>query len=280
MNDIEFKKRIVESWFVSLQEQICEQFETIEKKFSKTKKIKKFTRRIWRKNNSNEGGGLSLLLNNGSVFDKVGINHSTVSGKFRKKFRSKILGAEKNGNYWASGVSVVAHMKNPKIPALHFNTRFIVTTKNWFGGGMDATPSYNDKKEENLIHKILEGICVINKKNYPKYKRWCDNYFFVPHRNEARGVGGIFFDYEIKNWQKNFKFVRDLGIGFIDISKKIIERKINLKWTNKEKMKQYYKRGTYVEFNLLYDRGTKFGLISDGNIESILMSLPPKPKWK
>ncbi|MDA9090303.1 oxygen-dependent coproporphyrinogen oxidase [Pelagibacteraceae bacterium] len=280
MNDIEFKKRIVESWFVSLQEQICEQFETIEKKFSKTKKIKKFTRRIWRKNNSNEGGGLSLLLNNGSVFDKVGINHSTVSGKFRKKFRSKILGAEKNGNYWASGVSVVAHMKNPKIPALHFNTRFIVTTKNWFGGGMDATPSYNDKKEENLIHKILEGICVINKKNYPKYKRWCDNYFFVPHRNEARGVGGIFFDYETKNWQKNFKFVRDLGIGFIDISKKIIERKINLKWTNKEKMKQYYKRGTYVEFNLLYDRGTKFGLISDGNIESILMSLPPKPKWK
>jgi len=280
MNDIEFKKRIVESWFVSLQEQICEQFETIEKKFSKTKKIKKFTRRIWRKNNSNEGGGMSLLLNNGSVFDKVGINHSTVSGKFRKKFRSKILGAEKNGNYWASGVSVVAHMKNPKIPALHFNTRFIVTTKNWFGGGMDATPSYNDKKEENLIHKILEGICVINKKNYPKYKRWCDNYFFVPHRNEARGVGGIFFDYETKNWQKNFKFVRDLGIGFIDISKKIIERKINLKWANKEKMKQYYKRGTYVEFNLLYDRGTKFGLISDGNIESILMSLPPKPKWK
>jgi coproporphyrinogen III oxidase len=280
MNDIEFKKRIVESWFVSLQEQICEQFETIEKNFSKTKKIKKFTRRIWRKNNSNEGGGLSLLLNNGSVFDKVGINHSTVSGKFRKKFRSKILGAEKNGNYWASGVSVVAHMKNPKIPALHFNTRFIVTTKNWFGGGMDATPSYNDKKEENLIHKILEGICVINKKNYPKYKRWCDNYFFVPHRNEARGVGGIFFDYETKNWQKNFKFVRDLGIGFIDISKKIIERKINLKWTNKEKMKQYYKRGTYVEFNLLYDRGKKFGLISDGNIESILMSLPPKPKWK
>ena len=280
MNDIEFKKRIVESWFVSLQEQICEQFETIEKKFSKIKKIKKFTRRIWRKNNSNEGGGMSLLLNNGSVFDKVGINHSTVSGKFRKKFRSKILGAEKNGNYWASGVSVVAHMKNPKIPALHFNTRFIVTTKNWFGGGMDATPSYNDKKEENLIHKILEGICVINKKNYPKYKRWCDNYFFVPHRNEARGVGGIFFDYETKNWQKNFKFVRDLGIGFIDISKKIIERKINLKWANKEKMKQYYKRGTYVEFNLLYDRGTKFGLISDGNIESILMSLPPKPKWK
>ena len=280
MNDIEFKKRIVESWFVSLQEQICEQFETIEKKFSKTKKIKKFTRRIWRKNNSNEGGGLSLLLNNGSVFDKVGINHSTVSGKFRKKFRSKILGAEKNGNYWASGVSVVAHMKNPKIPALHFNTRFIVTTKNWFGGGMDATPSYNDKKEKNLIHKILEGICVINKKNYPKYKRWCDNYFFVPHRNEARGVGGIFFDYETKNWQKNFKFVRDLGIGFIDISKKIIERKINLKWTNKEKMKQYYKRGTYVEFNLLYDRGTKFGLNTGGNTESILMSLPPQASWK
>ena len=209
MNDIEFKKRIVESWFVSLQEQICEQFETIEKKFSKTKKIKKFTRRIWRKNNSNEGGGLSLLLNNGSVFDKVGINHSTVSGKFRKKFRSKILGAEKNGNYWASGVSVVAHMKNPKIPAIHFNTRYICTTQNWFGGGMDATPSYNDKKEENLIHKILEGICVINKKNYHKYKNGVIN-IFIYHIEEARGIGGIFFDYETKDWIKNFKFVRDL----------------------------------------------------------------------
>jgi len=149
MNDIELKKKIVNSWFVFLQAQIREQFETIEKNISKTRKTKKFTKRFWRKTGEDEGGGLSLLLNNGSVFDKVGINQSTVSGRFGKQFRSKILGAEKNGNYWASGVSVVAHMKNPKIPALHFNTRYIVTSKSWFGGGMDATPSYKDKKEKN-----------------------------------------------------------------------------------------------------------------------------------
>ncbi len=277
MTDINIKKKIVHNWFVFLQSQICEQFESIENKFSNSKKFKK---REWQKTNKNEGGGMSLLLKNGKVFDKVGINRSTVSGKFKKQFRTKILGAATDGKYWASGVSVVAHMKNPKIPALHFNTRFIVTKKNWFGGGIDATPSFKDKKEKIYIHQKLKQICLANKKKYPKYKNWCDKYFFVPHRNETRGIGGIFFDYETKDWQKNFKFVRDLGIGFIDISKNVIERKTNLNWTNKDKDKQYYKRGTYVEFNLLYDRGTKFGLNSGGNIESILMSLPPKPKWK
>ena len=279
MNDIEIRKKIVDTWFTFLQSQICEQFVSIEKKYSKNKKSIKFIKRIWNKDNNNEGGGLSLLLNDGSVFDKVGINKSTVSGKFKKQFRSKILGAEKNGLYWASGISVVAHMKNPNIPALHFNTRFIVTSKSWFGGGMDATPSFKDIREKKFIHKKLKDICFLNKKKYLKYKRWCDNYFFLPHRNEARGIGGIFFDYETKNWLNNFKFVRDLGIGFIDISKNIIERKINLRWTSRDKDKQYIKRGTYVEFNLLYDRGTKFGLNSGGNIESILMSIPPKPKW-
>ena len=279
MNDIEIRKKIVDTWFTFLQSQICEQFVSIEKKYSKNKKSIKFIKRIWNKDNNNEGGGLSLLLNDGSVFDKVGINKSTVSGKFKKQFRSKILGAEKNGLYWASGISVVAHMKNPNIPALHFNTRFIVTSKSWFGGGMDATPSFKDIHEKKFIHKKLKDICFLNKKKYSKYKKWCDNYFFLPHRNEARGIGGIFFDYETKNWLNNFKFVRDLGIGFIDISKNIIERKINLRWTSRDKDKQYIKRGTYVEFNLLYDRGTKFGLNSGGNVESILMSIPPKPKW-
>ena len=279
MNDIEIRKKIVDTWFSFLQLQICEQFELIEKKYSKNKKSIKFIKRIWNKSNKDEGGGLSLLLKNGSVFDKIGINKSTVSGRFKKQFRSKILGAEKNGLYWASGVSVVAHMKNPNIPALHFNTRFIVTSKNWFGGGMDATPSFKDDQEKKFIHKKLKNICFLNNKKYFKYKKLCDNYFFLPHRNEPRGIGGIFFDYETNNWLNNFKFVRDLGIGFIDISKNIIERKINLRWTSKDKERQYIKRGTYVEFNLLYDRGTKFGLNSGGNIESILMSIPPNPKW-
>ena len=214
------------------------------------------------------------------MFDKVGVNKSTVSGKFEKIFRSKILGAEKNGKYWASGISVVAHMKNPKIPAFHFNTRFIVTSKEWFGGGMDATPSYKDTKEKLIIHQKLKKICLSNNKNYNKYKKWCDNYFYLQHRKEPRGIGGIFFDYETKDWEKNFKFVQDLGNGFIDITKQIIMSKKKLKWNIEDKEKQLYKRGRYVEFNLLYDRGTKFGLNSGGNTDSILMSLPPQAKWK
>ena len=219
-------------------------------------------------------------MSGGKIFEKVGVNKSTVSGKFKKEFKSKIFGAKKDGKYWASGISVVAHMANPKIPAIHFNTRFIVTSKEWFGGGMDITPSYQDIKEKKLIHNMLQKICFQNKKNYKKYKKWCDEYFYLPHRKESRGIGGIFFDYETDNWIKNFKFVRELGLAFIDISKTIIKRKNNSTWTKKDKENQLIKRGRYVEFNLLHDRGTKFGLNSGGNIESILMSLPPEAKWK
>ncbi len=269
-----FRKKIVDSWFSYLQIQVCRSFERLENnKF-------KFTRRDWRKEKNNEGGGTSYLLAGGKIFDKVGVNKSTVSGVFPKKFRSNILGAEKKGKYWASGVSIVAHMKNPKIPAMHFNTRFIITSKEWFGGGMDATPSHADKKESKMIHNYLKKICIQNKKNYKKYKKWCDEYFYLPHRKEARGIGGIFFDYETMNWFENFKFVRELGLAFIDISNKVIARKKNLKFSNEDKKRQLLKRGRYVEFNLLYDRGTKFGLNSGGNIDSILMSLPPEARWK
>ncbi len=281
IEDINNKKKFASEWFVYLQKEICNQFQNLENQISKKnkKKPKKFKKREWFKNEGSEGGGTSFLLTNGEVFDKVGVNQSTVSGIFSKNFRSKILGANKDGKYWASGTSVVAHMKNPKIPALHFNTRFIVTSKNWFGGGMDATPSLIDKKEKNYFHNKIKRICNQNQKNYKRYMKWCDNYFFLPHRNEARGIGGVFFDYETKDWKRNFKFVRELGICFINISSDIISKKINTKWSLKDKEKQYIKRGRYVEFNLLYDRGTKFGLNSGGNIESILMSLPPKAKW-
>jgi len=275
-NFIEIKKKLASNWFKFLQEKIVEEFELLEKKYKK----KKFTKREWSKDNKKEGGGISYLLEGGGLFDKVGVNRSTVSGIFKKEFRSKILGAERDGKYWASGISVVAHMKNPKIPAVHFNTRFIVTSKEWFGGGMDATPTFHDEKEKKNIHKKLKDVCVKNKKNYQKYKKWCDNYFYLPHRNEPRGLGGIFFDYETKDWDQNFKFVQDLGITFIDITKEMILNKIKSKWNTVDKEKQLYKRGRYVEFNLLYDRGTKFGLNSGGNTESILMSLPPQAKWK
>ena len=271
----DYRKKMADGWFSYLQIQICKSFEILENNRFK------FSKRDWYKKNIKEGGGTSNLLTNGKIFDKVGVNKSTVSGIFPKKFRSNILGAEKNrGKYWASGVSVVAHMKNPKIPAIHFNTRFIVTSKEWFGGGMDVTPSHADKKESQIVHEDLKKICLQNKKNYKKYKKWCDEYFYLPHRKEARGIGGIFFDYEKKDWIKNFKFVRELGLAFIDISNKIINRKKKLKYTFKDKEKQLLKRGRYVEFNLLYDRGTKFGLNSGGNTDSILMSLPPEAKWK
>jgi coproporphyrinogen III oxidase len=275
-NFIEIKKTLASNWFKFLQEKIVEEFELLEKKYKK----KKFTKREWNKDNKKEGGGISYLLEGGGLFDKVGVNRSTVSGIFKKEFRSKILGAERDGKYWASGISVVAHMKNPKIPAVHFNTRFIVTSKEWFGGGMDATPTFHDEKEKKNIHNKLKDVCLKNKKNYQKYKKWCDNYFYLPHRNEPRGLGGIFFDYETKDWDQNFKFVQDLGITFIDITKEMILNKIKSKWNTVDKEKQLYKRGRYVEFNLLYDRGTKFGLNSGGNTESILMSLPPQAKWK
>ena len=275
-NFIEIKKTLASNWFKFLQKKIVEEFELLEKKYKK----KKFTKREWNKDNKKEGGGISYLLEGGGLFDKVGVNRSTVSGIFKKEFRSKILGAERDGKYWASGISVVAHMKNPKIPAVHFNTRFIVTSKEWFGGGMDATPTFHDEKEKKNIHNKLKDVCLKNKKNYQKYKKWCDNYFYLPHRNEPRGLGGIFFDYETKDWDQNFKFVQDLGITFIDITKEMILNKIKSKWNTVDKEKQLYKRGRYVEFNLLYDRGTKFGLNSGGNTESILMSLPPQAKWK
>ena len=268
------KKIMADHWFSYLQRQICNEFENIEKG------RKKFSKRDWFKKNKEEGGGVSCLLTGGKVFDKVGVNKSTVSGKFKKEFRSKILGANKNGKYWASGISVVAHMKNPKIPAIHFNTRFIVTSKEWFGGGMDVTPSHKDNKEKLLVHKTLKQVCLQNKKNYKKYKNWCDEYFYLPHRSEPRGIGGIFFDYETDDWNNNFKFVRELGLTFISLSKQLINKKIYLKWTKKDKEKQLFKRGRYVEFNLLYDRGTKFGLNTGGNTESILMSLPPNANWK
>ena len=274
MINTESRKKMAESWFSHLQSQICKEFEILEGG------KKKFLKRDWYKNNRNNGGGTSYLLSGGKIFEKVGVNKSTVEGVFKKKFRSNILGANKNGKYWASGISIVAHMNNPKIPAIHFNTRFIVTSKEWFGGGMDATPSHDDNKEKNFIHNKLKKVCIQNKKNYKNYKEWCDKYFYLPHRNESRGIGGIFFDYEVKNWDKNFQFVRELGLAFIDISKAIIERKKNLKWTKKDKEKQLFKRGRYVEFNLLYDRGTKFGLNTGGNTESILMSLPPQANWK
>ena len=274
--NLELRKDLASNWFKMLQDAICNDVIKLEGNKSK------FVKTSWKRNpKKDEGGGEYRILQNGKVFDKVGVNYSKVYGIFPKKFRNSIPGAQKNPKFWASGISVVMHMKNPHIPAMHFNTRFISTTQNWFGGGMDVTPSQNDKNEKKEFHRILKKMCDRhNKKYYAKYKKWCDEYFYLPHRKESRGIGGIFFDYKKDNFEKNFKFVRDVGVTFQLIFNKIIKKKIKKKWTLKDKEVQFLKRGRYVEFNLLYDRGTKFGLQTGGNIEGILMSLPPIAKWK
>ena len=277
----EIQKKLASEWFKYLQGKICEEFQSIEKEFSIKKKLKakKFKKNIWHKSNKEDGGGIYYILKNGNVFDKVGVNHSTVQGSFNRNFKSNIPGTKKNNSYWASGISIVAHMKNPNLPSIHFNTRFVITSKSWFGGGMDVTPSYFDQTEKKILHGKLKTLCKNHKKNYSKFKKWCDNYFFIKHLEESRGIGGIFFDYLYNDWNKNFKFITELGICFIDISKNIIKRKIFSRWNINNKHYQLIKRGKYVEFNLLYDRGTKFGLNTGGNLDAIFMSLPPKAKW-
>jgi coproporphyrinogen III oxidase len=277
--DSEERKIIVKNWFENLRNSICKEFENIEYKKSKKKTL--FQKTNWKAGGSSKGGGVFSLIKNGAVFDKVGVNISTVSGKFNNEFKKKIPGALKNPNFWASGISIVAHMKNPKVPAFHFNTRFIVTTKSWFGGGMDMTPCIKDINQKKYFHSKIKNMCdVHNRKYYLEHKKNCDNYFYLPHRKEPRGDGGIFFDYLNSNdWGKDFNYTKDVGVTFLKVSSEIIKRKMFLKWNNKDKDKQLIKRGRYVEFNLLYDRGTKFGLNTNGNIEAIFMSLPPLAKW-
>ena len=274
--DISIKKDLTSNWFQLLQNAICDDICKIEKN-----KIN-FISKSWKRNSKkDEGGGEYRIFKNGKVFEKVGVNFSKVYGKFPKKFQKEIPGAEKDPSFWASGISVVMHMQNPFIPAMHFNTRFICTKKNWFGGGIDVTPAIIDNKEKIDFHKTIKLMCDRhNKKYYKKYKKWCDEYFYLPHRKETRGIGGIFFDYKNDDFEKDFKFVRDVGVTFQFIFNKIIRKKIKRKWSLKNKELQYIKRGRYAEFNLLYDRGTKFGLQTSGNVEGILMSLPPIVKWK
>ncbi len=273
--DNNIKKKITRNWFKILQDVICKEIETLEGTTNKFD-IKKWNRSKIK----DEGGGEYRILRNGKIFDKVGVNFSEVYGKFPKGFNKNIPGAKKNPNFWASGISVVMHMKNPHVPALHFNTRYIHTTFGWFGGGIDMTPCIKDSREKAWFQKQLEKTCKRHNKNfYKKYKKWCDKYFFLPHRNEPRGIGGIFFDYKMNNWEKDFSFVRDVGLVFKKIFIEIILKKKMKKWTAKQKKLQYLKRGRYVEFNLLYDRGTKFGLQTGGNTDGILMSLPPIAKW-
>jgi len=274
--DEELKKKLAKDWFKNLQDMICLEIERIEKNKAM------FISTNWQRNKiKDEGGGEYRILKNGKIFDKVGVNFSEVYGKFSKEFKNKIPGTKTSSKFWASGISVVMHMKNPHVPAMHFNTRYIHTSHGWFGGGIDVTPCFDDKKYKKWFHNQIKQCCDRHNKNYyKKYKNWCDKYFYLPHRKESRGIGGIFFDYKKNNWKKDFLFIRDVGITFKKVFEDTIKNKNKKRWTKKEKEVQYQKRGRYVEFNLLYDRGTKFGLQTGGNVDAILMSLPPAAKWK
>ena len=281
MKKIEQHKIKCSDWFKSLRNSICKEIERLEE--SQFKFIKKKWLRDPKGLKDMGGGEMSLLR--GKTFEKAGVNISTVYGKISRQLKGKIPGTENSDKFWAAGISVVIHPYSPKIPAVHMNTRHIITKKSWFGGGMDITPtnlkSNESKKLAEYFHQNLEKICEENKKgSYEKYKEWCDKYFYLPHRKEPRGLGGIFYDYlNSKSWENDFSFTKKVGETFIDSYKHIVTKTKKRKWNDKDKKLQFHRRSRYTEFNLLHDRGTKFGLQTNGNIDAILMSLPPSTGW-
>ncbi len=283
-------KQQAETWFADFRDQLTRALESIEDRVALGAADHPpgcFQRKSWARDGG--GGGTMALLQEGRVFEKAGVNVSTVWGEFSEEFRGRVPGAAEDPRFWASGVSVVVHPRNPHVPAAHMNTRMIVTTQGWFGGGGDLTPVFPDAAETERFHGAYRDACDRHAAgDYPRFKAWCDDYFHLPHRGEARGVGGIFFDNLCsKNpdaspralWESDFAFVRDVALAFLDAYPAIVDSKMNQPWSDADRRAQLVKRGRYVEFNLLYDRGTLFGLKTGGNTEAILMSLPPAVAW-
>jgi coproporphyrinogen III oxidase len=279
MAPLDDQQQAARDWFETLRDRICAEFEAIEREAGSNASFE-FT--PWDREDAGgeAGGGGVRGVMKGKIFEKVGVNVSTVGGTFSPEFAAQIHGAEEDPGFFATGISLVAHMANPHVPAVHLNTRFLTTTKRWFGGGTDLNPAISYAEDTDAFHAWLRAACAAHDPTfYPKFSKWAEDYFWLPHRGVARGVGGIFYDHLEGHFDAHFAFTRDVGEAFLDVFPKIVRARMNAKFTPKDMEKLLEFRGRYVEFNLLYDRGTLFGLKTGGNIDAILMSLPPLARW-
>ncbi len=279
--ETEARKARVREWFETLRDRLCAAFEALEDAYAGPDADRlppgRFERKAWSRPG---GGGGVMAIMRGRVFEKVGVNVSTVFGTFPPEFAREVRGAAEDPRFWASGVSLVAHPRNPHVPPAHMNTRHIRTTRAWFGGGADLNPIFPIEEDTREFHARLKEACdAFDPGFYPRFKAWCDEYFWIPHRNEPRGVGGIFYDHLEEDFERDFAFTRAVGEAFLDVYPRIVARRMDTPWTEAERRHQLVRRGRYVEFNLLYDRGTRFGLMTGGHPEAILMSLPPLVAW-